>query len=658
MIRFPLFEHLKVDGYGLYPGTQDTPGLKADFESGLTLVLGANGLGKSTLVLLLYRMCTGPNDIQGLTPGALGNRQFKMGSISTSDRRAFASRVNDSAAHATARLRFRVGETTLVVGRSLRTLALTELQVDGQPRMLNEDAYHDALLDATGLTSFPDWILVLRYLTFYFEDRRSLVWDASAQHQILRLLFLPPNESAKWTNLEADALRIDSHVRNISALLHREEASISRAEQTTLIRPEVEARINDLGLQQDRDQADFERVQEMLLDIEAERQGARLEALRAAEDREAIYREIEHRRLIDLEAAFPSKSESAGYILGYLLASQTCLACGNDAPEAAELLWRRVDEHRCIVCDSAIERPDSLAPDVNLEELNHALRAREDRLEEATKRRSEAEATYRSAVAQLAQLESAIANRSAELNHLVKQLPAGSQQVHERRKEYNALSASLEVRRAELAVAQHTFKAFVEQKKQTIFSFREQVKDTFKAYAKDFLLGTCDLIWQSRKTKVGQSGDTIDFGTFAVDMSASDSGLLVRRTGAGEVSESQREFIDLAFRMALMRVAGVGGRGSLVVDAPESSLDAVFAPRAAQVLMRFGNPDAGNRLVITSNLVDGELIPTLLRLAGVNEQDDSRVVDLFQIAYPTAAVRELRSEYNDALVRVFEGRSQ
>ena len=44
----------------------------------------------------------------------------------------------------------------------------------------------------------------------------------------------------------------------------------------------------------------------------------------------------------------------------------------------------------------------------------------------------------------------------------------------------------------------------------------------------------------------------------------------------------------MSFRMALAEVAGVGGVTTLVMDAPESSLDAVFVERAAGVLGAFG----------------------------------------------------------------------
>jgi hypothetical protein len=59
--------------------------------------------------------------------------------------------------------------------------------VEAEP---DEDSYQRHILKHAGVSSFADWILLLRHLTFYFEDRRTLVWDPSAQRQLLRLLVL------------------------------------------------------------------------------------------------------------------------------------------------------------------------------------------------------------------------------------------------------------------------------------------------------------------------------------------------------------------------------------------------------------------------------------------------------------------------------------
>ena len=60
MVNLPILQSLDVVGYGLYPGdSPSNPGLHIRFAPGLTLVLGANGLGKTTLVTMLYRLLVG-----------------------------------------------------------------------------------------------------------------------------------------------------------------------------------------------------------------------------------------------------------------------------------------------------------------------------------------------------------------------------------------------------------------------------------------------------------------------------------------------------------------------------------------------------------------------------------------------------------------------
>ena len=129
----------------------------------------------------------------------------------------------------------------------------------------------------------------------------------------------------------------------------------------------------------------------------------------------------------------------------------------------------------------------------------------------------------------------------------------------------------------------------------------------------------------------------------------------MRRQGPNEVSESQREFIDLAFRMALIHVASPNQAGTIIIDAPESSLDVVFVDRAAEVLARFANANSLNRVVATSNLGAGELVPTLLRKAEKNPDSRAgRIIDLFVEGVPTRAIKELSADYEKYRTGLYE----
>jgi len=231
MTAFPIFKRLSTEGYGLYPGKRNR-GLDVEFDSGLTLVLGANGLGKTTLVTLLYRMCTGPYDIPKLAGATeLGGIRLETRMLPTPDRRMFGARVNDNAEKASCTLELDLGEARISVTRSLAKLALMALSVDGKELPAQEDKYKEVIREHAGLNTFGDWILVLRHLIFYFEDRRSLVWDPSAQRQLLRLLFLSPAASKEWFEAERDIRQRDSDARNIQNVLQKEERSFSESEQ-------------------------------------------------------------------------------------------------------------------------------------------------------------------------------------------------------------------------------------------------------------------------------------------------------------------------------------------------------------------------------------------------------------------------------------------
>ena len=70
---------------------------------------------------------------------------------------------------------------------------------------------------------------------------------------------------------------------------------------------------------------------------------------------------------------------------------------------------------------------------------------------------------------------------------------------------------------------------------------------------------------------------------------------------------------------------------SLVIDAPEASLDGIFVTRAAEVFATFAQAEKENRLIITSNLVEGDLLPELISRATQTPDQMSRILDLLEV---------------------------
>ncbi|MYC68712.1 MAG: AAA family ATPase [Acidobacteriia bacterium] len=359
MIRLPIIQALSVQNYALFPGPEsERSGLTASFLPGLTLVLGANGLGKTTLVWLLYRMLSGPHDIPGLDKsGRLGRRRLAAQRMTPTTRRLFAQRVEDNARDAAAELQFDLGSAHVTVTRSLRNLDLLGFSIDGTDLEADEEMYQERIAALSGVWSFGDWILLLRYLTFYFEDRRALVWDPTAQTQLFRLLFLPPETAQQWTETEREILELDSQARNLRAALTREEQHLAKDEELELAAPEVKAELDALSDLHGADEEERERLDEAVVALYPAREKARLGLLDAEHKREEALRALEHAKLTVLRERFPTASETAQYILAQLFAEGECLACGNDAPEAAASLESRLHRSRCVVCDTPVGQP-------------------------------------------------------------------------------------------------------------------------------------------------------------------------------------------------------------------------------------------------------------------------------------------------------------
>ena len=652
MISLPLLQSLHVEGYGLYPGSEPGEGLKVDFKPGLTLVLGANGLGKTTLVTILFRLLTGPHDISALMTGSdLGTASLKLTGLRPKAKRTLANRVADGGVGATARLEFDIDNERVSIERSLRDLTLRSLKINSNQLPQSEATYQSEIVRLAGVSTFSDWILLLRYVIFFLERRRSLVWDPSAQRQLLRILFLDSAESERWMDREREILEADTRMRNLRAVTTREETILGEEESKTDTESSTRAELADLNQLQETDQASYDEILESLDQIIDNHESSRLRYFQLEQKRESSYRKLERHQLESIDANLPQPLESAKYLLAKLLTEDECLACGNEVPQVADSMKARIDDQLCIICGSGIvDRSDSgpsrhstddlAALEEEFRHINSEFEASKDIL-------AAAEEDRRRAVEQSQELRAAISSRTRRISELITRLPQDELELKERRDELRALRANLDQLRRDLDSKREAFEEIVMDANAAVAEQSTKVQEAFENNAHRFLFENCRLVYSPNSTRLGQEGRSFEFPAFGLELEGSDFGMAVRRHGPDDVSESQREFIDLSFRMALAQVGTQGGVTSLVVDAPESSLDAVFVERAAEVLGEFARGDKDNRLVVTSN-ISGELVPKLLSRTLDSHDQDGRVVDLLTVAVPTAATTGLRHEYERA----------
>lgn len=581
----------------------------------------------------------------------LGNASLKVTGLGAATKAVFAQRVVDGAKGATARLNFKIGSDDIVVERRLRDMALTGFSINGTTKKADDlNVFQPTIAAMVGVWSFGDFILLLRHMVFYFEDRRELVWDSSAQRQLLRTLLLPPDIAKSWTEDERAILELDSRMRNLRFAAYREEQALTEVETKVRRSADVREELKTLEALQTTDIARREKLDSAFVELDSRRQHARLKLLKTKQERESRYREFERAKLRAVEARFPQRSDTARYILEQLFAESDCLVCGNHVPQAATALEQRIAANDCVVCGSDLSGAGTQVPaaklaDRRVKKAQTSLEAIEPELSEAELQLTASESDFDKARLELAELDAKIGERTARIDLLVQRLPPGEQEIHKQRAELASMRSRVETLTKELSDKRADFSEFVDAQSRAMAHRSAAIMSAFAGFAEGFLLETVNLVWAPQRARIGQTGEPIEFPAFELDMTGTNFATAVRRTGPEHVSESQREFIDLAFRMALMQVASADGTSSLVIDAPESSLDAVFVTRAADVLARYADSSLGNRLITTSNLVEGELIPELLKRSAPPGDRIARVLDLFTIAEPTAAIRELGREY-------------
>jgi uncharacterized coiled-coil protein SlyX len=101
-----------------------------------------------------------------------------------------------------------------------------------------------------------------------------------------------------------------------------------------------------------------------------------------------------------------------------------------------------------------------------------------------------------------------------------------------------------------LTVLRSRYSKQLEKARTQIEAAANDIVRTFRVYAGEFLADECVLKYEMHKRAIGQSGGVLLFPNFSVELASGVSSVPSEREEVTEVSESQKEFIDLAFRMA------------------------------------------------------------------------------------------------------------
>jgi hypothetical protein len=675
---FPRLSRLAISGYEPYVN-EAGDGFDHPFLSGVNVIVGINGLGKTTLLNVIFRLLVGPYDPAKADRDRPGRRQ--SGLIRNRNFDFFARRAKDSAIDARATATFLFGERRLKVTRSLHDLTLINYTLDGHETITAIDpvASDEELMDLMAkLMNFDvssakarksqsyryDYDFLIRNLIFFLEDKVPLIWNPDGQFVILRILLIDEELSEAISKARNDVLQADSQYRNRLWASNKLRQSIRQeldalpdvseeAEEFSLLISEVAALEEGRGdLQQQRDffAREIEKTENNLLRSRAEAFDAQM----ALREHEAAY----------FQRAFRAVRAPGDLILQALASHEGCLVCGNKSEGTYERARHLMEHHQCPICeaDTSIgeENVEDLG-DVRLEELRQAEVAADQRrklVDRLTQMSANLSEEYRRANDDLQQTLAKL-EQARRSEHSEAQRADHIARVAELRKQLDNIDQEVTGLKLNLDGLVKWHEGLIKQSQHFIADKHAAIIEAFENYASAFIVEDCRLRFRTdRFARIAQSDNPIDWPAFEVDLASGADAQPTERLDYTEVSESQKEFIDLAFRMALLRVASDGRASMLAVETPEASLDAFFVEKAGALLRSYATTDPDNVLLVTSNLTREHMIAQLLGTPHAEDLNTrkSRTLNLLNVARPTKAYREnsafYDSRYDDAVGEV------
>ena len=671
MLHLPILKELRVTDYELFPGEPPGNGISWSFDQGVTVIAGINGLGKTTLLAMILRSLTGRYDLTG--EGALQSLSVVLPEkpvlLKAQHLHFFRERVSDGAANARVVLSASVGEHVVTIKRRLNNLSLEGLTIDKRDVDLPDGAeekeavFQSELTELLGLGSFVDVLIVLHHVILFLENRPGALWDTNAQRHLLRSLCLGREDAGRIVVLERELHSTDSQARNVHARMTKTERRWNKVLQQEAGAKGVLAKLSAEQELLDAELHEVKRLEGALVELDGQRKRARLAFERAKISREEADGAVERLKYSALSKHFPSMDETSRLVLSRIMKEGRCMACNAPAEQKQIELEQQVERGICPICGTEPEMQGNV---LAYHEFDHARLVREQKHAANAKEEENTQSEelndyatrFQETLLQLEKVQQSIESRTQKNRQLRAQLP-DSVTSREYENELKNLRTEHEELQASRASYQYELRKLIGERRDAITTGSKELVGAFAELVEVLLVEEARLVpvdVEPRYTEAaGQPGERISTPAYAAELTAAARPGMTPRDNPGKVSESQRELLDLAFRLALVKV--YGGASVFVMETPEASLDGISMERVGRALAGFA-AEEGNRLIVTTNLTNGGIISEMFDASDPGSGQTARlqrVLNLLELAAPNRALSENRKRYQSLLLEMVGG---
>ena len=458
--------------------------------------------------------------------------------------------------------------------------------------------------------------------------------------------------------MERSLQTADSQARNVHARMEATRIDLLEVQRrhATTEGALAELEMEETLLRTEADEA--RRLETALATLDADRKRARLAHERSKIEREYAAGAVERLKYTILLRYFPNMHDASRLVLSRMLVDGHCLVCASDATRKRKELEESLAQGCCPVCGSEPRQDDRVVPSHEFERANlESARARlavavEEERARATEL-SDLTTEYRRALDEFAKVRDSIQEREYRGQRLRSEFPAGDS-IPEYESTLRALEGQYRHWDSTRASLRRDLEGLLREKRDDLTARSGLLMEAFSSLTRSLLAEDVRLVQISNQPQYlqapGDRADRIEVPAYAAEMAAADHTGFVQRNDPSEVSESQRELVDLSFRLALIEV--FAGTSTFVMETPEASLDALAMERVGRTLADF-SATGTNRLVVTSNLTNVGVVSALFG-ESIPPQNLSgrlaRVLDLMRDAAPNRALLQNRERYQTLLV--------
>lgn len=659
-IYLPELLSINIKNYTLYPNGLD---YNFDFVKGVNLILGGNGMGKTTFVNIIRFGLIGLYKKQRDYTRTYKDKAIIKRQLYPSD--FFSARkderiiINDEAM---VNMSFKFNDARFEVRRSLESGDLLAVFVNGDTlagKIISEDKYEKLSIEAKteyllhsyelavlqfSNLSFDDLIFFVNEILFFGESHKTVLWNDGfegrydVQNELFNKYFNEPKLDIERQEAQRQARYFDSlsrhkseDMRVITNLLnklskYKENIDINKENRNEEDIIKLNNKLLEMKSLLERIHGSRNIISQDISQLQGEINSTSLKAAEVDKEKNQVEKDLNTKLWEQLNPQYDVYMKN-------IQLNHLCPMCNQ--PE--EELVKKIEQEptRCFVCSNEIHLIEDKELTLRYKEIlsiqkglyqsiankQRKIKALETEIEELDQEFKNIDIRRRAIQQQI---------RELEYKSVTNGQPVKLQALYD---EYERYSKEKEEYQKESAKYQALEQSLTKQIENEILKNVSRFSSIFASYAENFLGVSCSLAYEKYDSTMRRFYPVID-------------GKLRRHEEA--LSESQRFFIDHSFRMSILTFF-YQTPSFYIVETPDSSLDISYERNAANVFLRFlKNP---NSIIITSNLNNSSFVSHLIE----NHEIFFSMVGLFDIAKKSAiqgTSDQLKSIYTNIKERV------